>query len=143
MARGGNKSTQPRKATQPRKRNTGTARQPKESRQNGAKASKTPVDAAAKSEIPEIKRSQIPAGVPKYLDERLPPMDSLEDIFQDLVAKALDLGFADVLRRLGDRPLRVATVCSGTESPLLALEMIMQGMFQIHLDFACSNRYHC
>lgn len=85
---------------------------------------------ASDFEIPEVNRSRMPPGPAKYLDESLPPMDSLEAIFQDLVAKAMSLGFADVLQRLGDRPLRVATVCSGTESPLLALEMIMQGMYQ-------------
>lgn len=85
-------------------------------------------DAAINSEIPELKRSQIPAGTAKYLDESLPPMECLEDIFRDIADKAMHLGFADVLRKLGDRPLRVATVCSGTESPLLALEMIKKGM---------------
>lgn len=85
------------------------------------------VDASLDSEVPELRRSQVPAGPQKYLDESLPPMDSLEDIFQDLTDKALRLGLADVLQRLGDRPLRVATVCSGTESPLLALEMITKG----------------
>lgn len=87
------------------------------------------IAAADDTEIPELKRSQIPTGTAKYLDESLPPMDSLEDIFQDILDKAMRLGFADVLRRLGDRPLRVGTVCSGTESPLLALEMIRKGMF--------------
>lgn len=77
-------------------------------------------------EVPELKRTRGPAWAEKYLDENLPPMDSLEDIFQDITDKAMRLGFANVLRRLGDRPLRVATVCSGTESPLLALEMIMK-----------------
>lgn len=87
------------------------------------------VHASHDSEIPELRRSRVPAGPQKYLDESLPPMDSLDDIFQDLTDKAMRLGLADVLQRLGDRPLRVATVCSGTESPLLALEMITKGRF--------------
>lgn len=116
------------KATRPRRGKTGKSIQPEEPEQHDAQASSTLVNPSTESEIPEVRRSRIPTGAAKYLDESLPPMDSLEDIFQDLVAKALSLGFADVLRRLGDRPLRVATVCSGTESPLLALEMIMQGM---------------
>lgn len=66
-------------------------------------------------------------GDKRYLDMSLPPMHKLEDIFRDLAAKAMVLGFADVLHRLGGRPLRVATVCSGTESPLLGLEMIEKG----------------
>lgn len=116
--------------TQPCEGEMGKFSQSKEPEQPNPQASDSSVDATSDFEIPEVKRSQIPPGPAKYLDESLAPMDSLEDIFQDLVAKALSLGFADVLRRLGGRPLRVATVCSGTESPLLALEMIMQGMYQ-------------
>lgn len=34
----------------------------------------------------------------------------------------------DVVKRLNGRKLRVATMCSGTESPLLALNMIAKSM---------------
>jgi len=78
-------------------------------------------------EIPEYARSQV--GDKMYLDQTLPPMHKLEDIYQDMTAKALPLGLADVLSILRDRPLRVATVCSGTESPLMALEMIQKGAY--------------
>lgn len=108
---------------------------PMESEPSGRQVSNASVRATSDFEIPEVNRSRMPPGPAKYLDESLPPMDSLEAIFQDLVNKALSLGFADVLRRLGDRPLRVATVCSGTESPLLALKMIMQGMYKGSSEF--------
>lgn len=77
-------------------------------------------------EIPEYARSQV--GDKSYLDQSLPPMHMLEEIFQDLASNALRLGLQNVLDILGDRPLKVATVCSGTESPLLALEMIEKGV---------------
>lgn len=78
-------------------------------------------------EIPEYARSQV--GDSSYLDQSLPPMHKLEEIFQDLASNASRLGLRNVLDILGDRPLKVATVCSGTESPLLALEMIEKGVY--------------
>lgn len=127
MPRGGHRTAQPGKGKIGK---TSQAKEPKEPEQPDTQASNASIDAAAESEIPEIRRSQIRTSAAKYLDESLPPMERLEDIFQDFVDKALSLGFADVLRRLGNRPLRVATVCSGTESPLLALEMITEGTYQ-------------
>lgn len=76
-------------------------------------------------EIPELRRRRVLKR--PYLRADLPPIYSLEEIFEDLIARALRLGFAKVLKQLGGRPLRVATVCSGTESPLLALEMVQKG----------------
>ena len=125
MAPAGRKSTIPARGKQEK------ILQAQDHEQNDEPQTSSPnpvADAAINSEIPELKRSQTPAGTAKYLDESLPPMECLEDIFRDIAKKALHLGFADVLRQLGDRPLRVATVCSGTESPLLALEMIKKGM---------------
>lgn len=75
-------------------------------------------------EVPELRRRRVLKR--PYLRGDLAPIHSLEEIFQDLATKALRLGFDRVLHRLGGRPLRVATVCSGTESPLLALEMIQK-----------------
>lgn len=51
------------------------------------------------------------------------PLHNIQDIFDDIARKAEQLGFNDVLSHLGSRKLRVVTVCSGTESPLLALKM--------------------
>lgn len=77
-------------------------------------------------ELPEVRRSKVDFK-DRYLALHLPPMYTLEDIFNDLAAKAMSLGFGEVVKRLGDRPLRIATVCSGTESPILAMEMFLKG----------------
>ncbi|GAA5872529.1 hypothetical protein JCM8547_006937 [Rhodosporidiobolus lusitaniae] len=58
------------------------------------------------------------------LDFSLPPMTNIETIFEDLTA-----GFADKLAKLFkklDRPLRIATMCSGTEAPILALRLMFR-----------------
>ncbi|KXT14985.1 hypothetical protein AC579_7740 [Pseudocercospora musae] len=54
----------------------------------------------------------------------LPPIFNIDDIFEDLTSRALALGFDRTVHALFNRPIRVATMCSGTESPLLALGMI-------------------
>ena len=55
------------------------------------------------------------------LDNDLPVISRPHDIFADIVRRFPEIG---ELAKSMDRPLRVATMCSGTESPLLALEMI-------------------
>ncbi|KAJ5605517.1 C-5 cytosine methyltransferase [Penicillium lagena] len=79
------------------------------------------------SEIPEVRRAQL-LEPGRYLARNLPPMHELKDIFNDLAENAIKQGLAAVLNHLAGRPLRVATMCSGTESPLLALEMIQNGL---------------
>jgi site-specific DNA-cytosine methylase/SNF2 family DNA or RNA helicase len=60
------------------------------------------------------------------LDLSLPPLHKVEDIFSDITDKALGFGLQSAVDDLKarKRPFRVATMCSGTESPLLALRMI-------------------
>ncbi|KAM0696367.1 hypothetical protein Q7P36_003613 [Cladosporium allicinum] len=67
------------------------------------------------------------AGEPKGLNTELPPLSSIEAIFKDITAKALSLGLREALKTT-PVPLRVATMCSGTESPLLALEMVQDAL---------------
>lgn len=50
-------------------------------------------------------------------------------MFDDMVRRVPEL--AEFAKELG-RPLRVATMCSGTEAPLLALEMISQALSTKH-----------
>ncbi|RDW90589.1 putative SNF2 family helicase [Aspergillus mulundensis] len=72
------------------------------------------------------------------LAHHLPPLHKLSDVFESLTRRAMDLRLGDVLDHLSTRRLRVATVCSGTESPLLALEMVKDNLkkyFNRDLDF--------
>ena len=56
----------------------------------------------------------------------LPPIHDIAAIFSDIVARTPEV--KSVAKQLQGRPLRVATMCSGTESPLLALEMIRRSV---------------
>jgi site-specific DNA-cytosine methylase/SNF2 family DNA or RNA helicase len=60
------------------------------------------------------------------LDLTLPPLHKVEDIFSDITDRAVGFGMQSAVDDLKarKRPFRVATMCSGTESPLLALRMI-------------------
>ncbi|KAI9927688.1 hypothetical protein MW887_003309, partial [Aspergillus wentii] len=101
---------------------------------NNADTQTTPAD--IDPEIPEVVRSQ-PYSGPKaartQLALSLPPLYKLEDIYKSLTTRALELDFDGFLAHLGSRPLRVVTVCSGTESPLLALEMVQDNLRK-HFD---------
>lgn len=61
------------------------------------------------------------------LDFTLPPLTNIDSIFCDLVGP-----FADELvalyKKLG-RPIRIATMCSGTEAPVLAMKMMFRQLY--------------
>lgn len=73
---------------------------------------------------PKAKKAKGGGRVDKNLDLSLPPISNIQHIFTDIVKRFPDL--KEVADHLQGRPLRVATMCSGTESPLLALEMICE-----------------
>ncbi|KAG8999653.1 hypothetical protein FRB94_003868 [Tulasnella sp. JGI-2019a] len=60
----------------------------------------------------------------------LPPLTNISDIFADLVNRIPDL--IKVAEKLKGKKLRVATMCSGTESPLLALMQVSRVMKRDH-----------
>ena len=64
------------------------------------------------------------------LDQDLPPLCNINNIFEDLVGRAWNepsLSLSDMQEYLGRRKLRIGTVCSGTESPILALDLLNDG----------------
>ena len=62
------------------------------------------------------------------IDASLPPISDIREIFEDITRKAVNMAqFSAFIKHLGARPLNVATMCSGTESPLLALRLIIDG----------------
>jgi hypothetical protein len=57
----------------------------------------------------------------------LPPLNNIEEIIGDMAAKATQMNIKSELKKLRGRPINVATMCSGTESPLIFLNMIAKG----------------
>ena len=74
------------------------------------------------------RRSQLPPKQDKGLDLNLPPLDNVGEIIEDMMSRAVELGLSQVLKGLKDRPINVATMCSGTESPLLFLQMLLEAL---------------
>ncbi len=69
---------------------------------------------------------------PKFqLAVDVPPLSDMSAIFLDMVSIAWDaIGLKDALRCLSEKQINIATMCSGTESPLLALAEIQKGLRQ-------------
>jgi hypothetical protein len=61
------------------------------------------------------------------VQEHLRPIHKIPDIFADMTENALKVGLVDFLKHLSGRKLKVATMCSGTESPILALQLFGEG----------------
>ena len=83
---------------------------------------------------PEILRGKYstPPGVnsnKSKLDLTLPPMHQINEIFDDIALKAKEAGIESFLDHIGSRKLKVATMCSGTEAPVMALEMFIDRTF--------------
>ncbi|VDC03465.1 unnamed protein product [Peniophora sp. CBMAI 1063] len=80
-------------------------------------------------------------------ESNLPPLSALADIFADMVGRLEDVSdgkIKDVVQHISGRELRVATMCSGTESPLLALRMITRAMKdRWGLDFNIDHVFSC
>lgn len=58
------------------------------------------------------------------LNTNLKPMNNIDEIFADLTINALGRGLGNFLEGFGTRKLKIATLCSGTESPVLAMMMV-------------------
>jgi len=72
----------------------------------------------------------------------LPPIHDIASIFSDMVARTPEM--KSVAKRLRGRPLRVATMCSGTESPLLALGLIRRSIeAQYGVDLGIEHIFSC
>ncbi|KAI9888334.1 MAG: hypothetical protein M1814_000564 [Vezdaea aestivalis] len=78
----------------------------------------------------------------KGVDFRAAPLDNLHDIFTEMASRAVAGGFKGVVDRLNGRKLTVATMCSGTESPLLAMGIIGEALKKVHsMEFAVDHLF--
>jgi hypothetical protein len=78
----------------------------------------------------------------KEIAYHLPPMHDLPTIFSDLVSHVPQI--VKVAERLKGRKLRVATMCSGTESPLLALNLARRCILEKYgISFDVEHVFSC
>ena len=72
----------------------------------------------------------------------LPPINQIPDMFLDMVSRVPQI--KGVVEHVQGRKLRVATMCSGTESPLLALELIQKSIHdQYGLSLDVEHVFSC
>ena len=80
----------------------------------------------------------------KGINQTLHPIHDIKEIFKEITKSADALGFAAVAEYLGARKLNIATMCSGTESPILALDMIKKcEKFPSKLMLMTDDVQHC
>lgn len=86
--------------------------------------------AGARKPKPRLSRTNADNSSPteRGLDLNFRPINEIRDMFSDLVEKARELGLGNSPLFSGRRPIRIATMCSGTESPLLACRLIANGI---------------
>lgn len=75
-------------------------------------------------------------------DMKLAPLSTMPEIFRDIVRRNPEL--KNVAGAFKGRKFRVATMCSGTESPLLALQLICEAMKDIlEADLEVDHVFSC
>ncbi|EEA28090.1 SNF2 family helicase, putative [Talaromyces marneffei ATCC 18224] len=78
----------------------------------------------------------------KGLAGDLPPIHDLKQIFEQITLHSIqEDGFKGFIQSLNGRQLRVATVCSGTESPILALEMVVSELKKLNIPFSFKHLF--
>lgn len=85
-------------------------------------------DVESDGDAPIISKKVAKSSAPDESD--LPPIYDIPTIFSDIVKRIPKI--KDVAVHIAGRKLRVATMCSGTESPLLALELIQKSLSSEH-----------
>jgi hypothetical protein len=102
---------------------------PEEDTEGASTEETTHMDVDIDDEDEEEEEVGITGKKEKYVspeDSSLPPISRLPDIFLDIVSRLPDV--KTLAEHIQGRKLRVATMCSGTESPLLALNLISRAM---------------
>ena len=107
--------------------------EPAEEETEGTSAEEVAYDRHMDIDIDEEEEEDDEGGITakkdKYIspeDSSLPPISRLPDIFRDIVSRLPEV--KTLAEHIKGRKLRVATMCSGTESPLLALNLISRAM---------------
>lgn len=85
-------------------------------------------DSDVDMDAPSSDRKGTKSSAPDNSD--LPPIHNIPAIFSDLVDRIPKI--KEVAEHVAGRKIRVATMCSGTESPLLALELIQKSIHEQH-----------
>ncbi|KAJ8066946.1 hypothetical protein OCU04_004328 [Sclerotinia nivalis] len=76
-------------------------------------------------------------------DQSRPPINNFADFMAEFLDKLLNAGFEEVIKHLNGRKLRVATACSGTEAPILFLNVFSEGLRKRGIHFKFEHVFSC
>ncbi|OAP58235.1 hypothetical protein AYL99_07325 [Fonsecaea erecta] len=79
---------------------------------------------AAKEDDSDAQQKESSSGRGKYLDATVPPLSDIYRIFDLITQHAVGEGLLDACAPFGDGGIRVLTMCSGTESPFVAMDLV-------------------
>lgn len=96
-------------------------------RQNKPKSASPPRKAIGKKRGDDASKDWTSLAFKMATKPDLPPLNTTEDFSIELMEKLILEGFHKVTDRLNGRPLRVGTACSGTEAPILFLNILSEG----------------
>ncbi|KIW15758.1 hypothetical protein PV08_05808 [Exophiala spinifera] len=71
------------------------------------------------------------------LDPTKPPLHDIDQIFLDMAEKALTRHFDEACRTFEEQALKIFTLCSGTDSPVVATSLISRALRQL-----CVNNFN-
>ncbi|KAH0268799.1 hypothetical protein KCU91_g9143, partial [Aureobasidium melanogenum] len=129
----------------PRKRVKGNSGRPRQPANSTPESVPEPTETAELMEVADsleqqkksrpkktkVNMKNLNLGMKKNVNGTLPPLSDITSSFNHMVGKGFQTlqtthkyTLEDVCKHVGPRPLKVATMCSGTESPLLAWDMI-------------------
>lgn len=104
-----------------------------------------PAEGQDSAEGPTLRRPSAVARTQKSkgLDAKARPITEFPDMIDDMVARALDVLIGPVNDYLRHVVVTVATMCSGTEAPLISLQEISEALRRRNLQFAFQHLFSC
>lgn len=114
---------------------TGPRRAPENALKKSVKAATIGPRKAPKNALMKALRNAVPGtfrfSPPKGIDYSQAPLSDIQDIFDDIAKKSIAHGFAVIIDDFKEITINVGTMCSGTEAPLLAIEMFREGKLSL------------
>ncbi|KIY00397.1 uncharacterized protein Z520_04082 [Fonsecaea multimorphosa CBS 102226] len=81
-----------------------------------------------KDGIPDAAQQAKPKNKQTGLDPNSPPLSDIHRIFDLITEHAVSKGLLDACAPFGDGGIRVLTMCSGTESPFVAMDLVRKSL---------------
>ncbi|OQU97743.1 hypothetical protein CLAIMM_03630 [Cladophialophora immunda] len=85
-------------------------------------------DGAKKDDMPDTQPREHTTSGQNCLDATAPPLSDIHRIFDLITEQAVGEGLLEACKPFGDGGVRVLTMCSGTESPFVAMDLVRKSL---------------